>query len=447
MKRTNELKGQYKMDMNLLQHLYKIRSFSRAEEPMTDFLRQQLTTMGIQFEEYNGNIFSLCYKNTPILVAHQDMVNAYPQLVYKEEKKIEEPKPEPLKWPWVRQNTWNNYQAPPAKTPEEIAEEARKQKYLDDERLKRNTVNRFSMEKGCIAAFNHLNEQVSLGADDKNGIFAILELLKMGYQFNFIFTIGEEVGCIGIRELLNEEEFVAEVESKPFALIIDRRNGRDIIGFGNEYCVGLDIRIEQFSETLGIKYTCAHGLCSDADHISDHIECVNLSCGYYEAHSAKEYTNLKELKTTILLAARILDEFKYESLPVDRYKKKSYSSFSSKDDDYSYWDNNGGWEDSYTEKKPQENEINTDEMDGKTIIICPQCQTETTLQDLWMMYGECPMCSLQLLDDNEGTLLNGAEYIEDEELDEINDYQEELEEMRLEGFIGKASRIFTKFKN
>lgn len=445
MKRTNELKGLYKMDMNLLQHLYKIRSFSRMEEPMTNFLQQQLTTMGIQFEEYNGNIFSLCYKDTPILVAHQDMVNAYPKLVYKEEPKIEPPKPvvPVAKWPWQNQATWNNYTAPPAKTPEEIAEEERKQKYLDEERLKRNTVNRFSMEKGCIAAFNHLGEQVSLGADDKNGIFAILELLKMGYKFNFIFTIGEECGCIGIKELLAEKTFADSVESKPFALIIDRRNGRDIIGFGNEYCVGLDYKIEQFSESLGIKYTCAQGLCSDADHISNHIECVNLSCGYYEAHSEKEYTNLKELKTTILLAARILDEFKYESLPVDRYKKKSYSSystFSSRDDDYYGWDN-GGWEDSYSEKKPQENAISTDEMDGRTIIICPQCQTETTLQDIWMLYGECPMCSLQLLDDNEGTLMNGAEYIEDEELDEINDYQEEIEEKR-----SGLGRLFTKFQ-
>ena len=399
MKKTNELKGRYKLDLDLLKTLYKIRSFSHDEGRMTNFLKETLTTMNIPHEEHEGNIFFLDLDDAPVLVAHIDMVNTYPTLTFKKKE------PEAKKiWPV----SWGNFNKEQIKKAEEEKEKADKI-LLEQERCKRNTINRFEEKDGMIKAFNYENKQVSLGADDKNGIFAILELLKLGYRFNFIFTTGEEVGCIGINELLRYEEFTTKLESKPYAIIIDRRNGRDIIGFDNEYCIGLDYRIEEFSETLGIKYTCAMGLYSDADEISNHLECVNLSCGYYKAHTSEEFTNLSELKTTILLTARMLEDFKYTSLPVERYKHGATRGLTDcwgySKDDYA-----GGWEDTYSEKKSSRtgnlergnlitaSQTNISELKDNEKIKCTRCQTINTVESLKENWGECVMCSSEIID-------------------------------------------------
>ena len=69
--------------------------------------------------------------NAPILPVVPDQGEQ--TVLERQTQKVEPPKPvvPAAKWPWQNQATWNNYTAQPAKTPEEIAEEARKQKYLD----------------------------------------------------------------------------------------------------------------------------------------------------------------------------------------------------------------------------------------------------------------------------------------------------------------------------
>ena len=202
MQKTNKLKNEYRLDLNLLKHLYSIRSFSRMEKPMTDFLKEILTQKGIKFKELNGNLYNLSIPNAPILVAHQDMVNAYPQIIIKKEEPAVKNFAAKI-WP----TSWDNFNnKEPEKTKKRLEKEKKEEEeFLIQEKLRRNVTDKFEIKDGLIKAYNSFGTQVSLGADDKNGIFTILELIRMDYKFNFILTIGEECGCIGIGQILEQK--------------------------------------------------------------------------------------------------------------------------------------------------------------------------------------------------------------------------------------------------
>jgi hypothetical protein len=163
--------------------------------------------------------------------------------------------------------------------------------------------------------------QTSLGADDKNGIWIALLLLKRGVNINFIFSHGEECGCVGIKQVVADTDIAQQIEKAAYALVIDRRNKDDIIGYGNDYCLALDDRLQKFAKDSGYGYTCAQGLCSDANHLSLLVETVNLSCGYYNAHSPSEYTNLSELVYCYNFVSQVISKFQFSSVSGERMRK------------------------------------------------------------------------------------------------------------------------------
>jgi hypothetical protein len=163
--------------------------------------------------------------------------------------------------------------------------------------------------------------QTSLGADDKNGIWIALLLLKRGVNINFIFSHGEECGCVGIKQVVADTDIAQQIEKAAYALVIDRRNKDDIIGYGNDYCLALDDRLQKFAKDFGYGYTCAQGLCSDANHLSLLVETVNLSCGYYNAHSPSEYTNLSELVYCYNFVSQVISKFQFSSVSGERMRK------------------------------------------------------------------------------------------------------------------------------
>lgn len=131
----------------------------------------------------------------------------------------------------------------------------------------------------------------NIGADDKNGVFICLKLLeKYRGKLSFIFSTEEEQGG-NIDQLLYR---VKNLSNIPYGLIFDRRNGSDIIGDDNGYCSDkFRKHVEKISVPMGYKFT--QGTFSDCDALSKYINCINISCGYYQAHSEAEYTLLSDL--------------------------------------------------------------------------------------------------------------------------------------------------------
>ena len=99
--------------------------------------------------------------------------------------------------------------------------------------------------------------------------------------------------------------------------------------------MALDDRLETFSDINNFSFKCTSGSLSDTKYISKFIEGVNLSVGYYEPHSRKEYTNLTELENVITFVKKVFENFSYRTVSYKRMKKinpetpsYSYGSYS-----------------------------------------------------------------------------------------------------------------------
>lgn len=265
----------------LLKELYLLRSYSGFEEPIRKGIMNFLDALKIPYINYNGNIIGINHPGKPLFSAHMDMVNT------------------------------ENYKL-------------KHDEYRVDKEQAVFTID----DKACIRLYRdkEKTQQTSLGADDKNGIWVILTLLQMGKEINFAFCHSEETGGTGSQQVISDKEIAELITTCSFGIVIDRRNAHDIIGYSNEYCLALDDKLESFAKEHGFGFKCASGSVSDADRFSKLIECVNLSCGYYDPHTSKEYTNLNELWNTLIFCVCILDRFYYDSVSperIQRFKKCS----------------------------------------------------------------------------------------------------------------------------
>lgn len=179
-----------------------------------------------------------------------------------------------------------------------------------------------------VRGFDVVGKQTNLGADDKNGIFIALKLIQsFGKDINFIFSVEEETGGV-CREFL--QGFSEErTNSIPYGLIFDRRGGGDVIGTSNAYCEGdFEDAVLDIAKNFG--YRRSTGTFSDCDHISEFVPCVNLSCGYYDAHTAREHTVLPELENAVNLGHALIRGLgttffkRPESMPASWWWKDEY---------------------------------------------------------------------------------------------------------------------------
>ena len=268
-------------DKALLKGLYLLRAYSGYEDPVRNYIVKFLDKLHIPYVNYNGNIIGFNHPGAPLFSAHMDMVNTESYIL----------KPGEIAVDGIFT----------------IDDKTNIRLYRDKEQKK----------------------QTSLGADDKNGIWVTLMLLKNNFKINFAFCHSEEVGGIGSQQIISNTDLSKFIAECQYGIVIDRRNQWDIIGFDNKYCLALDDRLAAFAERNGFKFSPAKGSCSDADKFSRLLECVNLSCGYYEPHTSREYTNLNELWTTYLFCKKMLESFPYQSVSEKRMKEfKGLSSYS-----------------------------------------------------------------------------------------------------------------------
>lgn len=144
-----------------------------------------------------------------------------------------------------------------------------------------------------------------LGADDRAGVFAVLQLLESnlnGFEgkVKFFFTTQEEVGCFGAYML----DYYA-YEDVDVMMVFDRKGSNDIVvgTEGRNYC---GFTLSRYLESMG-HYKAVIGGISDAYAFSQNgIQSVNLSVGYYNEHTDEEYLKYNELMNTIEFSKDII---------------------------------------------------------------------------------------------------------------------------------------------
>lgn len=217
--------------LDVLKKLYKIHAPSAKEDKLADYVATLLTECNVPFNRGpQGEIYSIT-KGLPMIAAHMDQVQTIPCT-----------------------HTIQN--------------------------------------KNFIYGMGG-HRQAGLGADDKNGVWIALNLIKeFGTGINFLFSTMEEVGGMTNSFLKGIGETITN--SIPYCVVFDRKGSSDIIGVHNEYCEqDFEDAVAEYGARFGYKPTM--GIWSDCDHISNYIPCVNLSCGYYMPHTDYEYTDVNEL--------------------------------------------------------------------------------------------------------------------------------------------------------
>lgn len=230
--------------MNLLKQLYQINSYSGNEDEIRRFVLQQIDDLPLRVDVDNyGNI--LITKGNaekyPCVAAHLDEVH-------------------------------------------------------------QPSVRNLQEEHGAIFAVDENSEPVGIGADDKNGVWIVLQLLRQIETMKAVLFVREEKATFeGYRHGSDDCELVF-FNDVNFVLQCDRKGAGDLV----TYCTKKEIRLcddDFVPEWILQKYGYApvEGGVTDVVHLRQRglqIPCCNISCGYYNAHKSEEYTNVAELQNS-----------------------------------------------------------------------------------------------------------------------------------------------------
>ena len=145
----------------------------------------------------------------------------------------------------------------------------------------------------------------NLGADDKNGVFICLECLKRYDPMKVVFFREEETGCRG-----SSEAVMSFFDDVRLVIKTDRKGNTDLItnlGYSDLCSEGFMEAIEP--EKWG--YMEENGLMTDILTLKEkglEVSCLNVSCGYYNAHTDEEITVKKDLMKSLLFVEHIIED-------------------------------------------------------------------------------------------------------------------------------------------
>lgn len=286
------------------------------------------------------------------------------------------------------------------------------------------------------ADFTKVKADEGIGGDDRCGVYAILTILNRLDKRRLpsvLFTTDEEIGGIGVAAFCKKFE-KKKLNVNAF-IEIDRAHKNDVVNYSDD---NFDL-VSKFEE-MGYKYE--FGSYTDIVDLMETfgISGVNLSSGYYHAHTTNEYVNFKDLMWTIdNITTFINNPTNYEK-PYE-YEEYKYSRYGSKYGRYSDW--HGDYLDDYKYPSYNGNIFNQggykEYDDYDYCVICGRkCNIDDEMvysedgylcNDCAKRYAEfyriCPECGSLLYDDDHLTWCSVCGY----ELDKYTIHDEENEEI------------------
>tara|TARA_R100001443_G_scaffold117393_1_gene141970 strand:+ start:5063 stop:6142 length:1080 start_codon:yes stop_codon:yes gene_type:complete len=168
-------------------------------------------------------------------------------------------------------------------------------------------------------------KQVGCGGDDKVGIWICLEALRKFDNIKVCFFAQEEIGCIGSSKA--DHEFFDDVG---YVFECDRKGNKDFV----QESSGVKMFGKKFKKAIrpildNYNYEITTGGLTDVHEISQiaDVACANMSCGYYNPHSDKEYVNIIDAirtKDLVLDLIEHLGEVRYKHKATHTYQGYSY---------------------------------------------------------------------------------------------------------------------------
>ena len=170
---------------------------------------------------------------------------------------------------------------------------------------------------------NVLMSPQGIGGDDRCGVYALCKLYESTREKPWLlFTCDEETGGNGANTfcLWHEQgKLPKELGDLKMLVEIDRKGSKDAVYY--------DCDNREFEEYITSKgYVTQYGSFSDISYIAPElgIAAVNLSSGYYNAHTQHEYINRKHLDATIEKVREMIRDATMTSFPKYKYIEKVY---------------------------------------------------------------------------------------------------------------------------
>jgi len=156
-----------------------------------------------------------------------------------------------------------------------------------------------------------------LGADDRAGVFGIVQIIRSGLRPHIIFTTDEEVGGIGATAVS-----ILDCPFKDLKYIIelDRRGSNDCVFYNCD-----NQEFVNYVESFGFEWN--FGSYSDICEIcpSWEVAGVNLSIGYRDEHSIAEVLFVGKMLSTIEKVKKMLADAKKLKTPFKYIPAYKYS--------------------------------------------------------------------------------------------------------------------------
>lgn len=168
---------------------------------------------------------------------------------------------------------------------------------------------------------NILMSPQGIGGDDRCGVYALSKLYETAkYKPWLLYTCDEEVGGIGAEWFslaYNDGKFPKALDDLKLIVEIDRRGSNDAVYY--------DCDNSEFEKYItGAGFETSIGSFSDISIIAPElgVAAVNLSSGYYNAHTKSEYIDRQELENVISRVAEIIADSMQSKFPRYRYIQK-----------------------------------------------------------------------------------------------------------------------------
>ena len=178
---------------------------------------------------------------------------------------------------------------------------------------------------------NILMSPQGIGGDDRCGVFALVQTYQSAQIKPWLlFCCDEEIGGLGAKKFCRahkHHQLPNDLDNLKFLIEIDRKGKNDAVFYN---CANPDF--EEYITSKGFKT--AQGSFSDISLIAPElgIAAVNLSSGYYHAHSLHEFINRSHLNNTIQKVIEIVSDstnhdfpkFEYIAVPTQNYALRKH---------------------------------------------------------------------------------------------------------------------------
>lgn len=169
--------------------------------------------------------------------------------------------------------------------------------------------------KTIVCVGDKISSPQGIGGDDRCGVFIIMNIIKE-LRCSVLLCEDEEIGCIGAHKFVKatrkstdeagndvDVRYIDELDVN-YMVELDRKGNNDAVFYHGDNQDFIDF----VEDATNFKF--AHGSVSDISVLMPEakISAVNLSCGYYNAHSITEYVMYDEMMDTIAATKSLIKE-------------------------------------------------------------------------------------------------------------------------------------------